>query len=117
MSAPQTPSPCPSWCRIEHPPYTDERLAITHVGPTFVTAPTTGTNVVTIVGSWTKYSGERPPKIMVERPEGIGAAFLDADGARTMAAAIAAFNRRSPLAAALREAADELDRITSGGDS
>lgn len=114
MTAPQTPPPCPDWCRIDHPAYTAEQVSLSHLGTTFVKAPTTGTNVVTIVSSWTKFSGERPPQIMVEQPEGIGAAFLDADGARAMAAAIAAFNRRSPLAAALRKAADELDRIGGG---
>lgn len=99
MSAPQTPSPCPvKWCQSDHHRYS------THLGPRFGTTPAEATIVQGVASE--------EPEILFGAAEAV---FLTAEEARSLAAIIAAAHQKSPLAAALRQAADELDRITSGG--
>ncbi len=111
LDTPQTPPSCPPWCILDHPETYSELASVSHISRPFMKYPAAG-NAVTITQTWTNISGLRDVAIMIERPEKIGAVFLDAEEARTLADAVSAFNRRSLLAVGLRKAADELDRIT-----
>jgi hypothetical protein len=111
---PQDPPPCPvEWCTVTDPRHNEGHHCIhnsDHFG-----SPTTGLRRPWIVREWTAKDGWEPPVVTIGAEHGI--VNLDANTARAIAQAIESAHPGSELAIALRKAADELDRITSGGGS
>ena len=101
MSAPQTQPSCPDWCARLH----TSAMAPSHCTGNFA-AEGSGAYVVVI-----QHPGEQPD-ILLSTLDDAPLLHLDSGTARMLAQLAA-----EPAATALRVAADELDRITSGGAS
>jgi hypothetical protein len=98
MSAPQAPPPCPvEWCTADH------AVSSAHIGSRFGQWPTRAA-VIQCIG--------RDVEVALMGDEVV---FLSNRDVRGLAETIERVHSDSPLAAALRQAADELDRISGGG--
>jgi hypothetical protein len=114
MSAPPTPPQCPDWCEVgDH----EDDAFVSHC-KTFVRWNSPDDSRATSVIVRVRQYGDRAPYIRlwgyhdphpISRTESHGIT-LDAGQARLLAAVITP----EPVAQALREAADELDRIGGG---
>jgi len=102
MSAPQTPERCPTWCARLH---TSTVTRLSHCTANFA-AQGSGAYVVVIQHPDTQ------PDVLISTLDDAPLLHLDSGTARMLATITI-----EPVAKALRKAADELDRITPGGDS
>jgi hypothetical protein len=107
VSGPQTPPQCPDWCTdtsARHNIGSHQIHSSDFYGP-----PEIAPSRPWIVREWTNEGGWEAPVLTLPAPLGI--VDLQAPGVRSVAQMIEQAHPGSPLAKALREAADELDRI------
>lgn len=120
MTAPQTPQPCPvEWCVRKHPtaiPEYDDTRDRLHESRDFRSEALVGIASVTISQKWDAFKWAHLPAVIeLWKYTGPDATVvrLTADQARALADLFeCGLSTHEALAAALRQAADELDRIT-----